>query len=407
MAKYDVLIVGTGHAGAQTAIALRQYGFKGSVAMVSEDCAFPYERPPLSKDYLAGEKPFERLLIRPQTFWAERDVSVLLKRRVQRVNPDPHYVDLAGGAGLAYGMLVWAAGGAARRLTCQGADLSGVHAIRNRADVDRIRTSLPATRRVLIVGGGYVGLEAAAVLTALGKAVTVVEAQDRVLARVAGPLLSAFYEAEHRAHGVTMIKNSAVVALEGRAGQVESALLSDGTRLDTDLVIVGVGISPEVAPLIEAGARGGNGVDVDSLCRTSLPDIYAIGDCAARANAFAGGVRMRVESVPNANEQATTVARHLTGLTPTPAAPPWFWSNQYDLRLQTIGLSIGHDEAIMRGNLATRSFSVIYRREGRVIALDCVNAAKDFVQGRALVAGGSTLRPADLGDPCQPLKAMA
>jgi len=383
--RFDILIVGAGHGGAQAAITLRQRKFEGTIALLGDEPELPYERPPLSKDYLAGDKPFERILIRPAAFWAERDVAMLAGRRVTSIDPAAHAVTLSDGERIEYGTLIWATGGAPRRLVCSGHDLVGVHSVRNRADVDRMIAELPDVDRVVVIGGGYIGLEAAAVLTKLGKHVTVLEALDRVLARVAGEPLSRFYEAEHRAHGVDLHTNAAVECIEERDGRVSGVRLADGSVLACRMVIVGIGIVPAVQPLLDAGAKGGNGVEIDALCRTSLPDIFAIGDCAAHANRFADGATIRLESVQNANDQANTVAKLLTGEEAPYDAVPWFWSNQYDLKLQTVGLSIGHDQVVLRGDPAARSFSVIYLKHGKVIALDCVNATRDYVQGRALV----------------------
>jgi 3-phenylpropionate/trans-cinnamate dioxygenase ferredoxin reductase subunit len=404
--SYDVLIVGAGHAGAQCAMTLRQLGFAGTLAMVTEEADYPYERPPLSKEYLAKDKPFERILIRPPGFWAERQVDVLRETRVVSVDATRKAVVIADGTTIGYGTLVWATGGAPRRLSCAGADLAGVHAIRTRADVDRLEAELPAVRRVAVIGGGYIGLEAASALTKFGKQVVLLEALDRVLARVAGEQLSRFYEGEHRAHGVDVRLGVAVDCLLGE-GRVRAVRLADGEEIVCEAVIVGIGIVPAVGPLLAAGAAGGNGVEVDPLCRTRLRDVYAIGDCAAHENRFAAGARIRLESVQNANDQANTVARAIAGEPRAYDAVPWFWSNQYDLKLQTVGLSAGHDVAVTRGDPATRSFSVVYLRDGRVIALDCVNAVKDYVQGRKLVEAGAAIEAAVLADAATPLKTLA
>jgi 3-phenylpropionate/trans-cinnamate dioxygenase ferredoxin reductase component len=403
---FDVLIVGAGHGGAQAAIALRQRKFEGSIALLGEEPELPYERPPLSKDYLSGDKPFERILIRPAAFWTERGVTMLPGHTVVSVDPAAHSVTTAEGATFGYGRLIWATGGAPRRLACSTHDLRGVHGVRSRADVDRMIGELPAVSRVIVIGGGYIGLEAAAVLTKLGKHVTVLEAAPRVLARVAGAPLSHFYEAEHRAHGVDLRTEVAVECIEEKDGAVVGVRLADGTVLPGELVIVGIGIIPAVAPLIEAGAAGGNGVAVDALCRTSLPDIFAVGDCAAHPNPYADGAMIRLESVQNANEQATTVAKLLTGEETPYYSVPWFWSNQYDLKLQTVGLSSGYEMVVVRGDVAARSFSVIYLRGGKVLALDCVNATRDYVQGRALVMARAEVDPALLADASAPLKEM-
>jgi len=259
----------------------------------------------------------------------------------------------------------------------------------------------------VVVGGGYIGLEAAAVLTKLGKHVTVLEALDRVLARVAGEPLSRFFEAEHRAHGVDLRTGVTVECIEEQDGAATGVRLADGTILACEMVIVGIGIIPAVAPLLAAGAEGGNGVTVDDFCRTSLPDVFAVGDCAAHANRFAEGATLRLESVQNANDQANTVAKLLVGDAEPYGAVPWFWSNQYDLRLQTIGLSIGFDQVVTRGDPAMRAFSIVYLKDGSVIALDCVNATRDYVQGKALVVDRRRIDPAALADTSRPLKELA
>jgi len=407
MEHCNVLIVGTGHGGAQAAAALRQRRFAGTITLVGEEPEPPYERPPLSKEYLSGEREFERMLIRPSTFWAERGISVRTGRRVVAVNPSAHSVRLSDSSAIQYGRLIWAGGGRARRLACNGHDLPGVHAVRSRLDVDRLRDELRAAGRVAVIGGGYIGLEAAAVLRKLGKEVCVLEALDRVLARVAGEPLSRFYETQHRAHGVEILLDARVACIEERNGRVGGVRLADGELLRADLVIVGVGIIPNVEPLLEAGACGGNGVEVDEYCRTSLPDIHAIGDCALHPSVFAEGRRIRLESVQNATDMAATVARDITGEPEPYQAVPWFWSNQYDLRLQTVGLSSGHEQTVVRGDIGSRSFSVIYCKGGRVVALDCVNATKDYAQGRALVARAVRADPALLADSAVPLKSIA
>ncbi|MBB6255175.1 3-phenylpropionate/trans-cinnamate dioxygenase ferredoxin reductase subunit [Nitrospirillum iridis] len=400
----DVLIVGGGHAGAQCAITLRQGGFAGSIAIVGRENEPPYERPPLSKEYFAREKAFDRLYIRPQAFWAEKDIALILGTEVVSVDAQAHTALLSGGRTMGYGQMVWAAGGDPRQLSCQGADLAGVYGVRTRADCDALMGEIDGgARRIAVVGGGYIGLEAAAVLTKLGCHVTLLEAAPRVLARVSGTEISTFYEAQHRAHGVDLRTDVGVAALIGE-GRVTGVELTDGEVITVDAVIVGIGIAPAVAPLTAAGAAGVNGVNVDEFCRTSLPDIFAVGDCAAFSCAFAGGKLMRVESVQNANEQANCVAKAILGEMKPFHATPWFWSNQYDLKLQTVGISSDYDQAVLRGDLAARSFSVVYLKANRVIALDCVNTVKDYVQGRKLVEAGATPDIGALADPARSLK---
>jgi len=408
----DVIIVGAGHGGAQAAIALRQNGFAGRVLVIGREPEIPYERPPLSKEYLAREKTFERICIRPAQFWVDKAIEMRLSTEVVAIDPAAHTVKLGDGTQVEYGKLIWATGGDPRRLSCMGADLAGVHAVRTKEDADRLMRELDAldsqgsAKRAVVIGGGYIGLEAAAVLTKFDVQVTLLEALPRVLARVAGESLSEFYQAEHRAHGVDLRTDTAMDCLEGDGIKVTGVRMADGSVLPADIVIVGIGIIPCIGPLIVAGASGGNGVDVDEFCRTSLPDVYAIGDCAAHANDFADGAVIRLESVQNANDMATAAAKDICGVPVPYKATPWFWSNQYDLKLQTVGLSTGHDNAVLRGDPATRSFSVVYLKGGKVVALDCVNMVKDYVQGKKLVEARAQIAPEMLADAGVPLKEM-
>ncbi len=404
-----VIIVGAGHGGAQAAVVLRQQGYEGNITMIGREPEPPYERPPLSKEYLAKDKAFDRLYIRPLQFWADKNIDLLLNTEVVGVDAVAQTAMLSDGSTRGYDHLIWATGGDPRSLTCPGSELSGIYGVRTRADVDAIMAALDVpggVSHVAIVGGGYIGLEAAAVLTKLGHSVTLLEALPRVLARVAGEALSAFYEAEHRARGVDLRTGVGVVALEGVAGHVSGVVLADGSKIVADMVIVGIGIIPCVDALMAAGAMGGNGVTVDAQCRTSLPNVFAIGDCAAHANAFAEDQVTRLESVQNANDQASIVAKTICGQDVSYHATPWFWSNQYDLKLQTVGLSTGFDQTVMRGDPATRSFSVVYLRRGQVIALDCVNMVRDYAQGRKLVEMGVVADPAQLADVSKPLKEL-
>jgi 3-phenylpropionate/trans-cinnamate dioxygenase ferredoxin reductase subunit len=399
---FDIAIVGAGHAGAQAAIQLRQLGFGGSIGLIGAEADLPYERPPLSKDYLAGEKLFERMLIRPEAFWWERQIELVPRTGIVAVDPAAKVLTSAAGESFGYGILVWATGGAPRRLSCDGGDLATVRVVRCRADVDAIRGRLGDARRIAVIGGGYIGLEAAAVLRKLGKEVILVEALDRVLARVAGPDISRFFEGEHRAQGVDIRLGATVAAIDPAGIRLQS-----GEVLSAEMAIVGIGIEAAVEPLFAAGAEGADGIDVDAFCRTSLAEVYAVGDCAAHENRFAGGLRLRLESVQNAHDMAATAARAIIGSPEPYQAMPWFWSNQYDLRLQTVGLCVGYDETVLRGRPEDRSFSVIYRLAGRVIALDCVNSTRDYVQGRKLIEAGTVVDPAYLSDPSVALKELA
>jgi NADPH-dependent 2,4-dienoyl-CoA reductase/sulfur reductase-like enzyme len=404
----DVVIVGTGHGGAQAAIALRQHGHQDTILMVGRDRSLPYERPPLSKEYLAGEKSFERIMIRPVKFWADKQIDLALGQGVNAIDPVGHTITLSGGRQIGYRKLIWAGGGDPRRLPIPGANLKGVFYVRDKSDADAMMTALETgARRAVVIGGGYIGLEAAAVLRKLGCEVTLIENQDRVLARVAGEDLSRFYAAEHRRQGVDVRLSQGVSQIAGADGAVSGVELEGGEILPCEMVVVGIGIVPGVGPLIAAGAAGTNGVDVDLFCRTTLDDIYAIGDCAAHVNSFADGAVIRLESVQNAHDMANTAARAIMGDKQAYHALPWFWSNQYDLKLQTAGLNTGYDAAVLRGDPEARKFTVVYMKDGRPIAFDCVNTMKDYVQGRKLLesAGGPVDR-ALLADPEVPIKDL-
>ena len=408
--RADVLVVGAGQGGAQTAMMLRQQKFAGSVMMIGGEPDLPYERPALTKEYLAGDKTFEKLHLRPASFWTERNIDVRLGKIVTSVDAATHRVGLGDGTAIEYGKLVWAAGGRPRRLPSPCHDLVGVHCVRERADVDRLKDELASVTSIVVIGGGYIGLEAASVLRKQGKQVTVVEAQDRVLARVAGEPLARFFEAEHRAKGVDIRVQTVVDGLEQKDGRVSGVRLAGGEVIPADLVVVGIGIDAAVEPLVAAGAEAANGVLVDLHCKTTLPDVYAVGDCAAHANVHANGKVVRLESIQNANDQATIAAKSIAGTLGADErydAVPWFWSNQYDLRLQTVGLWLDHDDIVVRGDPATRSFSVVYLREGRVIALDCVNLTKDYVQGKALIASQRQVDREQLARPDVLLKQLA
>ena len=408
--RADIVIVGAGQGGAHTAISLRQQKFAGSILLIGAEAYLPYERPALSKEYLAGDKTFDALVLRPASYWEEKNVVVRLGARVVSLDAAAHEVRLEDGSVVGYGTLVWATGGSARRLGCARHDLVGVHSVRDRADVDKMKGELETAHAVVIIGGGYIGLEAAAVLRKQGKQVTVLEAESRVLARVAGVALSRFFEVEHRAHGVDLHLGAKVVALDEKDGRVCGVRLASGESLHADLVIVGIGIDTAVEPLARAGAVIDNGVVVDLRSKTSLPDVYAVGDCAAHPNVHASGRLVRLESIQNANDQAMIVAKSIAGTLGAEEryeAVPWFWSNQYDLRLQTIGLSYGHDDVVVRGAPASRSFSVVYLRGGRVIAVDCVNQTKDYIQGKALIAKGIVVDRAKLASPDVTLKELA
>jgi len=379
---FDILIVGSGHAGSQAAISLRQLKYEGSIGVLGEEAVLPYERPPLSKDYLGGEKSFDRILIRGEDYWVDQKISMLLGRRVNELTPDKHVVRTVSGESFGYGNLIWAAGGAARRLDCTGSDLAGIHYIRHIQDTNRLLSELPRARKVVVIGGGYVGLEAAASLRKMGKDVVLFEATTRTLARSTCETVSRFIETQHRLLGVDVRLGVGVAAIEGKSGHVVAVRLLDGTCVDADLVIAGIGIVPAVEVLAAAGAKVANGVEVDEQCKTSLPNVFAIGDCALHKNRYADGASIRLESVQNALDQAHVVAKTLVNQSARYESLPWFWSNQYDIKLQTAGLSIGYDRTEIRGDVSASSFAVDYYKGDRHIATDCINSPRDFVVAR-------------------------
>lgn len=376
--------------------------------MVGRDSAPPYERPPLSKEYLAGDKGFERIMIRPEKFWADKEIDLRLGSGVTDIDWMAHTLTLSDGSVIGYRKLIWSGGGDPRRLGIPGANKKGVFYVRDKRDADAMMAALEAgAKRAVVIGGGYIGLEAAAVLRKLGCEVTLVETLPRVLARVAGEELSRFFEDEHRRQGVDVRLDTGVTEVLSEDGAVSGVRLDNDEVIECDMVIVGIGIVPAVAPLIAAGAAGSNGVDVDFVCRTTLDDIYAIGDCAAHANPYADMAVIRLESVQNAHDMANTVAKAIMGDKQPYHALPWFWSNQYDLKLQTAGLSLDYDETVLRGDPADRKFTVVYLKEGKPIAFDCVGTMKDYVQGRKLLqAGVEKADRALLADPEVPLKEL-
>lgn len=404
--SFDCLIVGAGHAGAETAIALRQSGYQGSIGLIGDEPVPPYERPALSKEYLAGKNDFSQLLLRPPDYWAKHRVVLRLGRRVTAIDAQAHLATCDDGTVISYRTLVWAAGGVARTLDCPGNDLAGVRSIRTKADCDQLIAALPRSQRFIVIGAGFVGLEAAAVLRGMGKQVDVVEALDRVLARVTAEPVSRFYEAEHRSHGVRLHLGAGIAEILGRGGAVIGARCTDGTVIDAEQVIVGIGMEPAIQPLLDAGAEPANnrsGVLVDDFCRTTIADVYCVGDCSI----LRSGAGLRIESRQNACEQAHTAAKAISGQPEPIRLVPWFWSNQYDVRLQTIGLSAGHDQLVLRGRPEDRSFSLVYLKNGVVIALDCINATRDYIQGRKLVEAGTRIPPDRLADEQTPLKELA
>ncbi len=402
----QVVIAGAGHAAGQLVATLRQKQYPGNIVLVGEEPWLPYQRPPLSKKYLAGELDAERLYVKPASFYDDPAIDARLNTRVESIDRDAGLVRTSDGDSIPYTDLVIATGSRVRRLTVPGSDLAGIHYLRDIEDVDAIRTGLATAKRLVIVGAGYIGLEVAAVAARLGHEVTVVEMADRVMSRVVSPDLSAFYEALHRNEGVVLKLNTGLDGFAGESGQLTGVTTTAGETIPADLVVVGVGILPNVELAADAGLPVDNGIVVDERCATEDPHVYAVGDCTAHPSRIYGG-RLRLESVQNALEQAKVVATNLCGGELVYDQVPWFWSDQYDIKLQIVGLSQGYDQTVQRGDPADRSFSCVYLREGRMIAIDAVNAPKDFMQAKALIAAGARPDPERLADPDTPLKTLA
>ena len=382
-----IAIVGAGQAAVQAVDTLRRRGFAGKLTLIGAEPSPPYQRPPLSKKYLAGTLERERLLIRPAGFFADHAVTTHFGRRVTDIAPRERHVRLDDRVVVPFDALLLATGSHPRPLPVPGADLEGVHYLRTLADADRIRAGLGSGVRLLIVGAGYIGLEVAATARELGVEVTVLEMAERPMNRVTCPEVSAFYEAEHARRGVRIRCNERVRALHGdaRTGRVRSVLTEAGGEYPADLVLIAVGVAPADELARAAGLDCENGVVTEAHCRTSHEAIYAAGDCASHLSRQYGR-HLRLESVDNAFEQGTTVALNLMGNETLHDKLPWFWSDQFDLKLVIVGVAQGYDTVVMRGAPAARSFSACYLRGGELIAIDTVNAPKDQMAARKLIA---------------------
>jgi len=403
--QQTTVIVGAGQAGSEVATSLRQQGYTGRVVLIGDEPHLPYRRPPLSKAYLAGEADATSLLIKPRATYEKAKVELLIPAQVVGVNRDASRIELADGRVQTYDKLVLATGGRPRPLQLPGADAPNVLTLRTLADVDAIRREMQPGHRLVVVGGGYIGLELAAVAVKLGLKVTVLESAPRVLVRVTAPEMSAFYARVHREAGVNVRTGVALQRFDQQAGRVSAAVLADGTRIQTDVVVVGIGLIPNVELARNAALEVGDGIMVDEHGRTSDPDILAVGDCANQPNAWLGR-RLRMESVPNAMEQARTVAATLCGKLQAFRAVPWFWSDQYDLKLQMVGLSQGYDQVVLRGDPSSRSFCAFYLCDGAVVAVDAVNRAGEFMVAKRLVAERVRADAQCIADEKQPLQAL-
>ncbi|WP_372995967.1 NAD(P)/FAD-dependent oxidoreductase [Marinobacter sp.] len=390
------VIVGGSHAAAQLATSLRQKGWTGPIRMISDEGRLPYQRPPLSKAFLAGETEADSLSIRPATFYAKHGIECI-SNKVIAINRGNKTLTLADGSRQRYHKLALCTGTRVMRLQIPGRELDGVHDLRSLADVEGIRRDLPRTRRAVIIGGGYIGLETAASLRKHGIEVVVLERAERVLQRVTAPAVSAFYQRIHGEAGAVIHTDIAATAIEGQE-RVERVVCADGTSYPADMVIVGIGVTPNSELAEAAGLETNNGILVDEFCQTQDTDIVAAGDCANQWEPCSGEWR-RLESVPNAMEQAKTAAGTLCGERSPQTSLPWFWSDQYDLKLQIAGLSQGYDQVVIRGHADTgRSFAAFYFKEGQLIAADCVNRSPEFMMAKTLLSQKRTLDPVRLAD---------
>jgi 3-phenylpropionate/trans-cinnamate dioxygenase ferredoxin reductase subunit len=400
-----IVIAGAGHAAGQAVATLKQNKFAGKIMLLGDEPFLPYQRPPLSKKFLAGELPADRLAFKPASFYDDPHIDVRLNTRVVSIDRDAHSLRTDSGESIGYDKLILALGTRVRRLFVDGADLAGVHYLRSIQDVDDIRAGIEAQGRLVIVGAGYIGLEVAAVSRQLGLDVTVVEMADRVMSRVVSPQVSDFYQREHTTRGVDLKLATGLLGFGG-TDRVTSVELDGGNSIPADFVIVGVGVIPNTELAAEAGLDIDNGIAVNDCCQTNDADIYAIGDCTSHPSDIYGR-RLRLESVHNALEQAKTAARNICGQETHYSQVPWFWSDQYDLKLQIAGLSQGFDQVVMRGDPASRSFACLYLVGGKLIAVDAINSPRDFMQSKALIAAQATIDPEQLANTEIALKDLA
>lgn len=400
-----VLIIGGGHAAGQCAASLRQKGWTGEITIAGEEAYPPYQRPPLSKAFLAGELDAERLYLKPRAFYDKQSVALRLGARAVRIDREAKEVHFADGAVEAYDYLVLATGARVRKLSVPGADLEGVGYLRDIADVETLKARFRPGADLAIVGAGYIGLEVAAVAAKRGLKVTVLELADRVMSRVTSPTVSHFFEDLHRANGVDVRLGAALEALEG-GDAVEAVRLGNGERLACDMAVIGVGVIPNAELAAEAGLAVDDGVVVDEFARTADEAVYAVGDCTRHPCRYFGGA-LRLESVHNALEQAKTAAAAICGAPVAYDQVPWFWSDQYDVKLQTVGLCAGrYDREVVRGAPEEKSFSVFYLSGEGIVAVDSINAPADHMIARRLIAAETKVDPAALADPAFELKTL-
>jgi 3-phenylpropionate/trans-cinnamate dioxygenase ferredoxin reductase component len=413
MTSDGVIIVGAGQAGFQVAASLRMEGYEGPIALIGDERNLPYQRPPLSKGFLTGKQEIEATALRPLAFYQSHRIDLVTDTKVIAIDRVGRSVSLASGRGLThslnYDALVLAVGARNRTLPVHGAKLEGVCYLRTDAEAVDIRQRLEHARDIVVIGGGFIGLELAAAARTLGKSVRVLEVQERLMPRVVPPILSDFYRDLHTSQGVEISLGVALSEIAGQQGKVSQVILSDGSVCPADLVLVGIGVVPNIELARDAGLSVSNGIVVDEYLRTEDESIYAIGDCAEHpnpfANPFAGG-RVRIESVQNAVDQAKCIAEAMLGRRESYRAVPWFWTDQFDIKLQMAGLSGGCAQVVTRGEPASRKFSVFSFSDGRLTAVDSVNRPGDHLAGRKLIGAGTRITPEQAADPSVDLKAL-
>ncbi len=397
-----MVIIGAGQGAGQAAASLRQEKYEGEIIMLGEEAFPPYQRPPLSKAYLSGDLPLEKVYVRAEKFYTDKNIDIRKNTRVDSIDPAGHTVTTADGDTIAYNKLMIATGSRPRILNIDGSDLSGIFYLRTIADVDRIRDAMGAAKNIVIVGGGYIGLEVASVAVTVKKNVSVLEMEKRILQRVTTPEMSAYYHQLHESRGLNILTETTVSGFKGENGQITSVMCGD-TEIEADLVIVGIGIIPNIELAEAAGLECGNGIIVNDHCQTSNPDIYAIGDCSNHPNPLLGR-RLRLESVPNAMEQARVSVTNMLGGDKIYSSVPWFWSDQYELKLQMVGFSADGDTQVLRGDQAANEFAIFYLKDGKVVAADAVNAPREFMVAKQLY--GVEVDPVVLADPETDLKTL-
>ena len=399
------MIVGTGQAGFQTAASLRSEGYADPITLIGEEPHIPYNRPPLSKGFVLGTQDAESIELRPVNFYKTHQINLLCGERVVGISRAEKQIEIASGGNLSYDSLVLAVGARNRRLPVPGGDLEGVLYLRSLAEAIFIKKRIEESQRIVVVGGGFIGLELAAVASALGKSVTVIEALPRVMARVVAPIISEFFRELHTSRNVKILCGATVKEIRGANGHVNEVLVSDDSVHAADLVLVGIGVVPNIELARDAGLAVSNGIAVNEYLETEDKNIFAIGDCAEYPNAFAGG-RVRLESVQNAADQAQCVAMTIAGRRTKYNSLPWFWTDQYEIKLQMAGISAGHDRVVTRGNAEARKLSVFYFRDGKLIAVDSINRPVDHMIGRKLIASGAKLTPEECADESVDLKRI-